>query len=204
MPVNENITLPTEPVLILPREPGEVGYTRAMLEFLENSGLIEGRYELVEGRIYSKMGQNLPHSLTIIRLIQYLTGIPVFAGERIATDTSLEISGVSNRPAPDVIVLRERMLTGSPAGTDILLAVEVSDTTQGRDFGAKVTLYAQAGIAEYWVLDLPRRALTAHRTPDAEAGTWATVTTLAETQTIAPESAPDKPVTIRELLPPVA
>ncbi|MBC8141782.1 MAG: Uma2 family endonuclease [Armatimonadetes bacterium] len=201
MAIKHDTPLPTEPVVIVPNQTEELLYTRAMLEFLENSGLIEGRFELVNGRIYSKMGQNLPHSLSVGRLTRYLNGIESFQSERVVSDVLLNLAPEREHPAPDVLVLREYKGKGKPAGSDLLLAVEVSDTTQSRDFGGKVETYARAGIAEYWVLELPKRTLTVFRTPDAVAGTWGSRNTLAETQTIAPESAPDALIRISELLP---
>ncbi len=204
MPVRENIKLPTEPVVIIPEEPGEIGYTTAMLEFLENSGLIEGRYELIEGKIYSKMGQNLRHSQTVAQLMRYLDRIEAFQERRVVSDTSIDTGTPGgNQPAPDVIVLRESLMKGKPLGTDVLLAIEVSDTTQTRDLQAKPPVYAGSGIAEYWVLDLPRRTITTYRNPDVTTGIWGTTTTLAETQTVAPESAPEDSVKVSDLLPPV-
>lgn len=57
--------------------------------------------------------------------------------------------------------------------------------------------------AEYRIVDLPKRTLTVFREPDAPAGTWGSQTTLAKTQTVAPQSAPNAVIRVSELLPPV-
>ena len=203
MVVDKTILLPTEPVIIEPWEPGEVTYTRTLLEFLENSGMISGKYELINGRIVSKMGQNSQHNITLVKCLLYLSGI--YPKDTVRSQATMEVrqnDRVSNRPEPDVFVLRVPTYTGAPDGDNVLLAIEVSNSTQDRDFDEKVVLYARSGVAEYWVLDLPRRTLTVFRTPDADAGTWASQSILAETQTIAPESAPDATITITDLLTP--
>jgi Uma2 family endonuclease len=53
-----------------------------------------------------------------------------------------------------------------PRGDELLLAVEVADSSAGFDLSRKVTLYAAAGIREYWVVDLTRRMVVVHRNPD--------------------------------------
>jgi Uma2 family endonuclease len=86
-----------------------------------------------------------------------------------------------------------------PRGDESRLVVEVSDTTQGDDFGFKVGLYARAGVSEYWVLDLNRRLLTVIRNSDGAA--WQGREEYAETATVTPLSAPDNPVLVATLLP---
>ena len=203
MPVNFDTPLPTEKAVIVSSESDEVRYTCAMLDFLEASGLLEGRNELVNGRIYSRMGQNLRHSQTVSRLMRYLETIELFQGERVVFDTNLTIADSEQRPAPDVLVMKEPLMEGRPAGSDLYLAIEVSDTTHTRDFAEKPPTYSHAGIAEYWILDLSGRTLTVFRDPNAELGTWETRITLAETKTVAPESAPDAVVKVADLLPPI-
>ena len=110
---------------------------------------------------------------------------------------------VYNRPEPDIFVLRERFLNGVPPGDDLLLAVEISDSTQNLDFGKKVALYARSDVPEYWVLDLKKRPLTFFRKPNKAAETWGDTGTLAQTVSLAPESAPNHPALVADLLPPL-
>jgi Uma2 family endonuclease len=52
-----------------------------------------------------------------------------------------------------------------PRGDECILVAEVSDTTVRFDLSRKATLYAKAGVREYWVVDLTRRVLVVHRQP---------------------------------------
>lgn len=108
-----------------------------------------------------------------------------------------------NDPEPDVVVLsknmREYLALGTPPVDDIRLLIEVSDSTLEFDLNRKATLYARAGVVEYWVLDLPNRRLHIHLDP-SEAG-YGRVLTLAESQTIAPLANPDANVLVSTLLP---
>ena len=113
----------------------------------------------------------------------------------------MEVRGedrVTNRPEPDVVALREDT-DDNPEGTDVLLAVEISDSTQSDDLGFKAGLYARAGVAEYWVLDVATRKLHVFRQP--ENGEWKDTPELDATDTISPLSTPDSPVSIASLLP---
>ena len=74
-----------------------------------------------------------------------------------------------NEPQPDFAVLRPRAdfyATGERAGTaDVLLLVEVADSSLRFDRQVKLPLYARAGVGEYWIVDLKRRVLDAYRRP---------------------------------------
>ena len=177
-------------------------WSRDECKFLENAGLLKGRYELLDGEIVLNMGQNSPHAMAVMRVILYLARL--FNGDCIRTQATMEVRAddrVLNRPEPDLAVLREVILTGVPTGEDVLLAVQVSDTTQADDYGPKVGLYARAGAAEYWVLDLARRVLVVFRSP--QRGEWLVRDEYAEDAQAAPLTVPHAPIAVRELLPPL-
>ncbi|MGH8676361.1 MAG: Uma2 family endonuclease [Burkholderiales bacterium] len=71
-------------------------------------------------------------------------------------------------PQPDLALLKPRADSYSrshPSVADVLLVVEVADTTLNFDLGTKIPLYARSGIAEAWVLDVQQRALRVFRDP---------------------------------------
>lgn len=73
-------------------------------------------------------------------------------------------------PEPDVAILRgsyRDYLDQHPTGTDVLLVVELSQSTQTRD-RAKAAIYARAGVPEYWIIDLGGQTIQLHRRPDAD------------------------------------
>jgi Uma2 family endonuclease len=72
-------------------------------------------------------------------------------------------------PEPDLAVLVEgkpEYQHRHPRGDEILLAVEIANTSLKLDLNRKAAIYARAGVREYWVLDLARRLLHAHRQPE--------------------------------------
>jgi Uma2 family endonuclease len=114
------------------------------------------------------------------------------------------IDGIYNEPEPDAAVTRgpENAYNGRhPGPDDLLLVVEISDTTVRTDLIVKARLYARAGIAEYWALDLNARQFHIHREPAN--GEYTAVTVHAETETVAFASRPEAPVAMADLLPPV-
>lgn len=56
-------------------------------------------------------------------------------------------------------------LNALPTPADVLLLIEVADSTVDLDLGDKLRLYARAGIGEYWVFDLARKTLLVHTDP---------------------------------------
>lgn len=111
----------------------------------------------------------------------------------------------STDPMPDVAVV-----PGSPRDypqqpTTALLVVEVSDTSLAIDTGIKAQLYAAAGIADFWVVDLNNR-LVVVRDPQPDptspsGASYRTVTSLPSGQGLAPLGAPQSVVNVADLLP---
>ena len=75
-----------------------------------------------------------------------------------------------SEPEPDVVLLRPRpdgYRTAHPLPADILLIIEVADTSLESDRGVKLPLYAQAGIPEVWLVNLPGEVIEVCREPGA-------------------------------------
>jgi Uma2 family endonuclease len=64
---------------------------------------------------------------------------------------------------------------------DVLLLVEVSDSSLAFDLGAKRTLYARHGVTEYWVADIPGKRVHVYREPTVDGYAWSLECTLADT-----------------------
>jgi Uma2 family endonuclease len=83
-----------------------------------------------------------------------------------------------NIPEPDLAVLREYkpdFKHRHPRGNELILAVEVADTTLEHDAGTKRGLYARAGVPEYWILDLTYPRLLVFSELDTEKGEYASL-----------------------------
>jgi len=188
--------------VVLPRRKR---FTRSDVARLNELGVFDGqRYELIEGDLIDKMGQNPPHAWSVALVSVWLA--KTFGGVNVRCQAPIEIASEDqerNEPEPDHLVLAELKVEYSkrhPRGDELLLLVEISDTTSRFDRTVKAALYARASVPEYWVLDVSARALYVHCHPGG--GNYRQVTRLAEDETVAPDSRPDALVKISELLPP--
>jgi Uma2 family endonuclease len=182
---------------------GRKRWTRADCEFLERLGMLPDRFELIDGEIINKMGQNIPHGTCVMRAILWLSGI--FGIDMVLTQISVEVlegDQIVNRPEPDVLVLSKpaQEYERIPPAADLQLIIEVSDTTLRDDLQIKAPLYARAGVPEYWVLDVIGRQLFIHR--NAVDGNYSLVERFQEGDSVATEAATEHSIPLVNLLPP--
>ncbi len=192
------------PVLFPPPQPPRKRWTRPECAFLESSGLLDQqRLELVEGELINKMGKNRPHVNSATLLMSWLmqTFGPLFVQSGAPIDVAPE-DNPTNEPEPDIIVLKRELShfpSANPKPEDLRLVVEVADTSLQFDLTTKAALYARAGVAEYWVLDVVGRRLLVHREPVA--GRYASVVAYSEGESVAPLAAPEQPFRVADAFP---
>lgn len=146
-------------------------FTREDVERMLEAGLFAGqRYELIDGDLINKTGQGSRHAFGIRLCGNWL--LRIFEPRRVQIQLPVEAAEDERElslPEPDVAVLAEwktEYQDRHPYSHEILLAVEVADTTARFDLTRKAILCARAGVREYWVLDLARRLLHVHRQPE--------------------------------------
>jgi len=107
-----------------------------------------------------------------------------------------------SEPQPDILLLRDTVYSrkSPPLPEDVLLLIEVADSSLQYDRTDKRDAYARCGIFEYWLLDLTRNELQVFRDSDGHAYRSETLRTIDES--IAPLAFPTEAVTVRDLLPP--
>jgi Uma2 family endonuclease len=127
----------------------------------------EERTELIEGVIIDMTPIGSQHAAAVSRINAALTRS--LAGRGVVWVQSPVILGELSEPQPDLALLRPRedyYAERHPAPADILLVVEVADTTAAFDRHTKLPLYARHAIPEAWLIDLPAGVLEIHRTPE--------------------------------------
>jgi len=130
----------------------------------------EPRVELLEGLVVEKMSKNPPHILAT-DLIQYLMNRILPAGYFISMGNPVTIEARDGEPEPDASILRGQLrdYTGrTRTPTDMVLVIEVADSSYSYDRYQKSSTYAAAGIPIYWILDLNRRRLEVFTNPVSE------------------------------------
>ncbi|WP_254923794.1 Uma2 family endonuclease [Pseudanabaena sp. SR411] len=108
-----------------------------------------------------------------------------------------------SEPEPDLVVVRGTVLDYAeqhPRPEDIDLIVEIADSTLKQDCEIKDKLYAQAGIADYWVLAVKIRQLHIFRKPLATGYTEHLI--LSEPNQAAPLAFPEIAIALSSILPP--
>lgn len=161
-------------------------FTRDELHRMEESGILAGRYELIEGDLIEKMGQNPPHAGALRRICKWLFRL-VEAG-RLSMQLPIEVAPADQQrsePEPDIAILRAALpdyTRRHPRGDELTFIIEIADSSSRYDLTVKAALYARAGVPEYWVLDLTRRVLVIHRDP--QNGSYSRIEQLAEQLTV--------------------
>lgn len=163
------------------------------------------RVELIDGEILTMTPQKSPHATAILLTVEALRTAfgPVCT---VRPQLPLALDPLSE-PEPDIAVV-----SGSPRDcsndhpSSALLIVEVADTTLEYDRQRKGSLYARAGIADYWILNLTDRRLEVYRDPapaNLAVYGWAyrTVQHYTANQFISPLASPQARINVADLLP---
>jgi len=127
----------------------------------------EARLELIRGEIVVMAAIGLPHEVCVARLTTLLATNTVGRAIVWPQNNSIRIPNHS-RPQPDVTLLRWRddyYAAKSPTPEDVLLVVEVADRSLASDRTVKGPLYAEAGIPEYWIVNLRDEVVEIYSNP---------------------------------------
>ncbi|MGH7279791.1 MAG: Uma2 family endonuclease [Candidatus Rokuibacteriota bacterium] len=167
----------------------------------ESGILAEGeRLELIAGQILVCEPIGARHAGTVDRLNRLWTSR---LGERaiVRVQNPVRFAKEDSELQPDVMLLRPRddfYTTSHPTAADVLLLIEVADTSPRLDRRLKIPLYARVGVAETWLCDLVTERVEVHREPAG--GRYRALRTLGRGEALAPDAFPDVSVTIENLL----
>ncbi len=159
----------------------------------------DDRVELLDGQIVEMTPIGGTHAACVIRLTDLLS-------RRSSRDISVSVQNpvaVAERwePQPDIAVLRR---PGGYAGAwlpspqDVLLVIEVADTSLERDRDLKIPRYAAAGIPEAWLVDLAGDAISVCRQPGPDG--YAEIVTVTRAETLRPLLLPGVAVAVDQIL----
>lgn len=157
------------------------------------------RTELLDGEVVFQVPINSPHAGCVNRLTRTLSRhLSEFA--IIAVQNPVRLDRFSE-PQPDVSVLRLRDdIYGSshPEPPDVFALIEVADSSLDLDRQVKVPLYAEAGIAEVWLVDFVNAAVEVYREPDARG--YRSIQRHARGATLGLASFPEVELTVDDIL----
>ncbi len=136
---------------------------------MAEAGILEraARCELIDGEIIDMPAIGSPHAALVKRLNRLFTHAAPVGSVLVGVQDPVRLDEF-NEPEPDLVLLRPRAddyRAGHPSAADVLLLVEVSDTSLAYDRGVKVPLYARFGVPEVWIVDILGAAVEVFREP---------------------------------------
>ena len=182
-------------------------WTRVEYERLVDQGFFgpDERLELLDGALIVKEPQNSPH-FTAVSLVHDALRAALGPGWFVRMQGPVALDERSE-PEPDISVVpgaARDYRAAHPARP--VLVVEVSESRLRFDRSEKAAIYARAGIADYWIVNLVDRVLEIHREParpTARHGAWGyrSIHRFGPDSVVSPLAAPAARVTVADLLP---
>lgn len=189
------LTLSTVPSVTLRKFTASEYYT------MLNAGVFheDDQLELVEGEIVEMSPINPLHAGQVTQLTDFFKE---HLGKRalVGVQNPLDL-GDDSQPQPDLMVLKPRKdfyKRAHPVPADVLLLIEVSDSTVGYDRNVKAPLYARTGVPELWIVNLPDRQLEIYRNPTP--GGYGEHHWLKAGEAITPNAFPDLTFAVDDML----
>jgi Uma2 family endonuclease len=156
------------------------------------------RIELIEGDMLSRAPLTPQHgSVTAHLSKRFILEVGDVALVRPLSPVDL---GDLSEPEPDLSIVKPRpddYAEAHPKAEDVLLLVEVADTSLAFDLGLKRDLYARFGVREYWVVDVIRERIVVHQQPVR--GTFQRTCEYGVSQSIFPQAFPKIKISVGEL-----
>jgi Uma2 family endonuclease len=148
----------------MPRRP----WTVAEIEAMVAAGIIDGdeRFELIGGEVVPMSPKGARHEL-VKRDLNELFQPARPTGISIVPETTLRLDENAFLE-PDFCVFPREIAPGDVRGHDVLLVIEIADTSLRYDLGRKIGIYATFGIPEVWVINANTLVTHVHRALDAE------------------------------------
>ena len=156
------------------------------------------RVELIRGEIVEMSPIGRRHQAFVDNL-NYLLVTRLAGRARMSVQNPVVLAD-DTEPEPDLKILRCRPVPYKEReayAEDVLLLIEVAESSLAYDRSTKLRLYAAAGIPEYWVVDCAAESIEAHRTPDADG--YRDVSRVAGGATVTLQAIPDVALALAEI-----
>jgi Uma2 family endonuclease len=158
----------------------------------------DDRVELIEGELVTMSPIGSRHAACVARLTALL--FPVEGRGILWVQNPIRL-GARSEPQPDVTLLRYRpdfYASAHPGPEDVLLVVEVAETSADADRSLKIPLYARYGIPEAWLVDLLEEHIEIYRHPTPQG--YRSLHIAHRGETVSPTALPDLELSVDEIL----
>lgn len=144
------------------------GFSFDEIEAMQTAGILDPdeKFEVIEGEIVPMNSQNMPHMIWKARIARWIYAhLPQNLVLVPEGTLRLRDRPRANTFETDLLIFEPGFDPDAIRPAMVRLAIEVSDTTRERDLRIKAPLYGAGGVAELWVVDVPRRETVVHRDP---------------------------------------
>jgi Uma2 family endonuclease len=157
------------------------------------------RVELIRGVVRRMSPKNWAHVVATTKVYKRLDRA-LEGKAAVFQESPLKLVSLDSEPEPDILAISSPNIEAyGSEGTKPLLIVEVAESSLRYDLNVKAGLYAEAGVPEYWVVNLVDRELVVFRVPHE--GGYRSRATHHAGDRVAPEAWPDVVLDVEELFP---
>lgn len=160
----------------------------------------DDRVELIEGRITDMTPIGSKHAACVDRLTNLLVK-KLGDNAIVRVQNPIDLTDNDSEPEPDIAILKRQSdfyAEHHPTASDVLLIIEVADSSMDYDRFIKIPLYAKAGIHEVWLVNLLDNTIETYRSPSSEG--YGIMTRLLPAEALSPVLFPDINIKVAEIL----
>ncbi len=160
----------------------------------------DDRVELIDGELVEMPPMGPPHAGIVNELANVLPAL-VGPNARLRVQSSVQLTRYT-QPEPDLAVVRrdpQRYMQRHPQPADVLIAIEVADSSLAFDQNEKMPRYAAAGVPEAWLVDVRARTITVYTEPSPRG--YRSSRTMAWTEEVIAAAVEGLRLTFEEILP---